>query len=221
MTGVLLVHSPLVGPSSLRPLATVASNRGLDISMPDLTGAMTSADPHRAYVEMAADACATTSPDVIVGHSGAGAFVPLIAGQTGVRLVFLDAVLPPANGPYVVSDQFRTFIAENRDGSRLRPWLDWWPDEVVERLVPERVDREALRADTPRLPADFYDDAIQLPTDWDDGSAAYLRLSSAYDEEYAEAQSRGWRVIHLDSTHLATVTEPERVLNAIVQLIRR
>jgi len=35
---LLLVHSPLVGPSSWRPLDEVARGRGFDVIRPDLTG---------------------------------------------------------------------------------------------------------------------------------------------------------------------------------------
>lgn len=49
---------------------------------------------------------------------------------------------------------------------QLRRWLEWWPDDVVEDLVPDVEDRAALLADMPSLPRAFYDESVPVPDCW-------------------------------------------------------
>ncbi len=53
---LLLVHSPLVGPSSLTRLADVATSLGHQVALPDLTSTVTTDSPHHEYVSTAAAA---------------------------------------------------------------------------------------------------------------------------------------------------------------------
>ncbi len=104
------------------------------------------------------------------------------------------------------------------DGMLLR-WLDWWPAEAVEELLPNAADREVLSADMPRLPRSFFDDDVPVPDGWSDRSCAYLKLSAAYDAEFEDAGKRGWPRALVDGTYLSIHTEPDRVLGAIESLI--
>jgi len=49
---------------------------------------------------------------------------------------------------------------------------------------------------------------------------AYLRLSEAYEDQAARAAELGWPVTRLDSHHLALLTEPAGVAEAISELLR-
>ena len=222
-TPVIFVHSPLVGPSSLVRLRDAAASVGRRVSLPDLTGVADTADPHEYLVATAAAAANRLDQEslAIVGHSGAGAFLPAIVSQTRAfaRVVFLDAVIPPRNGPHRSGDAMLRLVEQQTQGIRLRPWLDWWPPDVVEKLVPLTADLEAIRADMPRLPASFYQEDIEVPTGWDRGGCGYVKLSDAYAAEFAEARSRGWRSVEVASSHLASLTEPEVVLRAITSVI--
>lgn len=46
-------------------------------------------------------------------------------------------------------------------------------------------------------------------------ACSYLRLGTAYDWAADRAEARGWPVERLASQHLATVTEPTRVADAL------
>jgi uncharacterized protein len=92
----LLVHSPLVGPATWRWVAEELRASGHDIAVPDLRGAAVSGEP--LAVVGAARRLKSKASTVVVGHSGAGFFLPSIAAGLGapVRgLVFVDAGLPP------------------------------------------------------------------------------------------------------------------------------
>lgn len=221
---LLLVHSPLVGPSSLGRLAAAARTAGHEVALPDLTSVATVERPQAVYVQLAAGAAATmTGPITVVGHSGAGAFLPAIgeAIEDLGGLVFVDAVVPPPDEPHRTPDGLARLLDEHTSDGRLERWLDWWPAEVVTRLLPDPTDRNELVADMPRLPRAFYDVDVDVPDGWSAGPCAYLRLSAAYDAEHDDARSRGWPTLELDSTHLATHTAPDEVLRSIVELASR
>lgn len=189
---------------------------------------MTASDrPHDAYRRIAVDAARTlTEPPLLVGHSGAGAFLPAIAAAIGgsTALLFVDAVIPPTHGPHRTPDEMKELLDGQSVDGLLRRWLDWWPADVIERLLPDPADREELAADMPRVPRSFYDADVDVPPGWSDGSdarCAYLRLSSAYDAELHEAERREWPTAALASTHLGTHTEPGRTLHALLELTDR
>lgn len=222
-TSLLLVHSPLLGPSSWRAAAGVLIDRGYDVAVPDLTAVAEAPPPRwRTLVDAAHAAASDLSPPVaVVGHSGAGAFLPAIGDRLSVRggwSVFVDAVIPPPAGAHETSAELQSLLDGQTEGDRLRPWLDWWPEEVLDQLLPDPSDRALLRGDMPRLPRAFYDEQVPVPDGWSGGRCAYLKLSTAYDDGFEEAGRRGWPVAELDADHLAVHTEPEMVAEAIVGL---
>lgn len=217
----LLVHSPLVGPSSLGRLAGAASTAGFDVALPDLTPSAISPRPHEVYRRIAVDAAGpNTSAVTVVGHSGAGAFLPGIGAEiaTETNLIFVDAVLPPPVGAHVTSTPMKAVLDKQTDDGLLRAWLSWWPDEVLTELLPNAIDRQQLREDMPRLPRSFYNVDVEVPTGWSSTSCAYLQLSDAYDDEFDEAVLRGWPVARCDSTHLGVYTAADQVFAEIIEL---
>lgn len=218
----LLVHSPLLGPSSLSELARRAASRGVHAAAPDLTGSAAT-EGGRAYAETAA-AAAADLPDrvVVIGHSGAGAFLPNIGHLLGDRLaalLFVDAVVPPPSGAHRTPARLGLLLDEQTVDGMLLPWIDWWPEEALGEILPDAADRDLLRADLPRLPRSFYDQDVPVPKGWSDWASAYLRLSSAYHAEFEEAGRRGSPRGSIEGTHLSMHTHPDRVLGAIEPLL--
>lgn len=175
------------------------------------------------FVDTAADAAAgLPGPVVVVGHSGAGAFLPAIGERLGGRrgwLVFVDAVVPPQFGTYETPAKMKVLLDERTVDGYLPRWLDWWPSDVVEQLLPDLRDRQLLMRDMPRLPRSFYDEVVPVPTGWSEHSCAYLQLSAAYETEFDEAGTRGWPRMQLHASHLSIHTEPARVVDAVRSLI--
>lgn len=223
---MLLVHSPLVGPTTWRPVADLLRHGGTAVAVPDLTGVADAPGPHwRWFVDAAVGAAdGLAGPVTVAGHSGAGALLPAIGAALADRcagLVFVDAVVPPTDGVHRTSPAMVGFLDEQTVDGRLRPWLDWWPAEVVADLVPDAAARAALAAELPRLPRAFYDEEIPVPDGWSAGACGYLRLSAAYDDDLAEAQRRGWPTRVLDTTHLGQFTDPGPAAAAIAALAGR
>ncbi len=220
----LFVHSPLVGPSSVRRLARLAAADAAAVALPDLAPSASAARPHEDFTGRAIEAAADLAPPVVViGHSGAGAFLPTIGAAVGppAFLVFVDAVLPPRAGRHRATAALLEMLDRQTEHGVLRRWLDWWPAETVAQLVPDPADREELAADMPRLPRSFYDRDVEVPSGWSDERCGYVQLSGAYDAEHADAVARGWPTRRLASNHLAIFTEPARVLEAILHVVER
>lgn len=225
MTTWLFVHSPLLGPSSWAPIAERAATEGHQVVVPDLR-----IDPSwprpiwRRMVDEAARAVDGSGPLVILGHSGAGALMPSLGRSLASQidaLVFVDANLPPATGSYSTPPDLRPLIEDNTDGKLLHNWFDWWPEGVVEGLIPDEEIRDSLRAEAPRIPPSYYDDPIPVSDGWTDLPCCYVRLSNAYDADLTEARRRGWPVVSVDSDHLGLITTPDLVFASISGAIGR
>jgi hypothetical protein len=118
----LLVHSPVVGPSTWRWVADALDIAGHQASVPDLVPAAVTGDP-AAFIHHAVAQCSPAADVVIVGHSGAGAVLPAIAAglPSGPRLlVFVDAGLPPCEGTFSVGGDFLGQLRELADDGLLR-----------------------------------------------------------------------------------------------------
>jgi hypothetical protein len=213
---VLLVHSPLVGPSTLQLLAQQLEVLGWTALVPDLRNSTSSPQ------EFVAAARTVEAAELVVGHSGAGAFLPLIAQDNNARAtVFVDAVLPYSDDSYLSSEDFTALLdtLDVTDGL-LPPWNDWWTPEVVARLVPDDALRRRLVDEIVRVPRSFYDASIELPQGWHSRAAAYLQLSHAYDAEATRAAHWGWPTTRLDGQHLDVVVRPQVVARHVDELAR-
>src|SRR2546430_1925521 len=82
---------------------------------------------------------APSQPSVVVGHSGAGAFLPSIAAglSSPTRLVFVDAGLPPCEGQAMASAEFLDQLRSLAVDGVLPKWSTWWGEGVMEALVPD------------------------------------------------------------------------------------
>lgn len=211
----LLLHSPLVGPATVRALASALAAKGWSTTAPDLRGAI--ASPSQ-FCSHATEQC--PSADVVIGHSGAGAMLPTVADSIGASAtIYIDAVLPGEDPAFTPSGRFLEFVdaIPTVDG-RLAPWHEWWPPETMAELVPDEAVRRAIVAEIPSLPRSFYDGAIVLPELWWKRPAAYLQLSAAYDAERSRAAHWDWPTRRLAGGHLDLVVHPSLVAQHVDQL---
>jgi Alpha/beta hydrolase family len=220
---LLLVHSPVVGPTTWAETATRLQRKGFRCVVPDLTKVVPLGPPF--YQRLAAAAARGVSDGgsvVLIGHSAAGALVPAIAEAVvgPVRAVFVDAQLPRPGlsffdtAPPPMREQLRA-MAE--DGV-LPPWNEWFPPGALEELMPDAVQRRKFVVEIPRLPLAFFDELApmtrRLGRRW-----ACLRFSAAYDDAADEAERRGWWVARRNWDHLRMLTDPEAVADLIAQAI--
>jgi hypothetical protein len=221
----ILVHSPVVGPTTWRPVADVLEAQGRRATIPSLQGVEDSTPPHwRWCADRLVEAIgAEAGPVVLIGHSGAGPLLPIVGTEISgdVRsYVFVDATIPERMGstPIVPAELLEPLEALAVDG-RVPKWSRWWDDEEAMRgLVPDDAIRERLEEELPSLPLTYFREAVPVPEGWPDAACGYLLFSAAYEPVAREAESRGWPTRHLPGEHLHMVVDPEAVAGAIVDL---
>ncbi len=221
----VLVHSPLVGPSTWAPVAHALERRGRQAVVVSLFGPDgTQPSDWRPCVEAVRDAVQTLSgPIALVGHSGAGLLLPAIADAVAPpigALIFVDSGIPAHTGetPFVPPsflDQLRALAVEGV----LPPWSTWFGDDAMRELVPDETLRPALAQEMPSLEVAFLEQSIPSPVGWDRLACAYLLLSDAYREAADAAREAGWRVEEISGAqHLHIVVAPEAVADALIRL---
>jgi pimeloyl-ACP methyl ester carboxylesterase len=225
----VLVHSPLAGPTSWLPVAHELERRGRGAVVPSLRGVAEAAEPQWRHVP---DAVRIATSDlqqriILVGHSGAGLLLPVIADALDnevTALILVDSFLPPRGGrlqlgPPAFMDQLRAMATDGR----LPPWSRWFGPDAMRELVPDERLRADLEAEMPRLPLSYFEATVPLPDDWANRRpCAYLLLSAGvYGQSAAEARAHGWSVIEIDGVqHLAIATNPIPVAEALLDLER-
>jgi hypothetical protein len=202
----VLVHSPLVGPLTWGPVAD-----RLDAVVPSLV------DLRPPYWRAIAERVAgfITEPAILVAHSNAGLFVPVIAAAAPVAgCLIVDGRLPGHTG------RMHDFLWPMVDGDGLLPpWTEWWGEAGVAPLFPDEA-RAAVCAEVPRLPVAYFEEQIPVPPGWDTKPCGYLRFSDTYAPEAEEAARRGWTVEHLPGLHLHQLVDPDAVTQRIIAMTR-
>lgn len=222
MPAVVLIHSPYLGPASLRPLADALAAGGVESCLVDLRVTVSAAPVHQRLIGAFADAVneiELAGPAVLVGHSGAGPLLPAFAAELDelvAGLVYLDADLPTPGRSFreLYPSRFAQLRASAREG-QLPRWSDWFTPNPFAGLD------DALRAEMtdeePEVAVDFLKE--QRPSAEWDGPSAYLLLSEVYAEHAAVARESGWPVRELTVGHLAPATDPAPVAAALTELV--
>jgi hypothetical protein len=196
-------------------LAAELDAEGWRTSAPDLRSANESPGQ---FWSLAVTRC--PSADVVIGHSGAGAFLPLIADRVGARAaIFVDAVVPGDEALFRPSASFIALLdaVPSKDG-RLAPWDQWWPPETMSKAIPDPVVRERIVNEIPRVPRSFYDVPLPMPARWWTRPAGYIQLSPAYENERAQTERWGWPTRRRAGQHLDIVTKPRDVARDVVMI---
>jgi hypothetical protein len=215
---VVLVHSPICGPSTWSRLAPVLTARGWTVVVPDLDD-----DGRPPYWRQHADSVAAQVPSglrpVLVAHSGAGALLPLI-DVAAAGYVFLDAGLPGRDGVSRLdvmageSAEFAASLHADLDaGGRFPAWM---PDDLRE-LVP---DPASFIADLRPRGLDFFAEPIAVPASWPAAPGGYVHLSAPYDGSAAAAAALGWPVARIAGAgHFHMLMDPVAVADALERVI--
>lgn len=218
----LLVHSPLLGPVTWSWVAGTLQQRGHRVAVPSLKRAATAGSWQRCVD--AAIGGAPPEPVVLVGHSGAGPLLPVIASwmdHQPRRLVFVDATVPPSGGgASLVPEEFLNSLKGLARNGRLPKWSEWFGPGTMEPLVPGEEQRSSVVADQPQLPLSYFDGVVPMPQGWTSAEGGYVLLSEPYRSDAAQAASLGWPVRELSGSHLDIVTRAGDVADALLDLAR-
>jgi pimeloyl-ACP methyl ester carboxylesterase len=221
----VLVHSPFLGPASLRPLADALAQRGHPAVLLDLRPSVVAPPVHQVLIGVFADVLSDaqlTGPVVLVGHSGAGPLLPALADTLEdpvTALIYVDAGLPTPGRSWrdTVPTPLYTALRDRTREGLLPRWPKWFPDTPLHTLVPDAELRAEIEDEAPEVPIAFLKEA-RPDVEWP-GPTAYLLLSEAYAEDAEAAQAKGWPTRRLALTHLAPATDPGPVADAVLALL--
>lgn len=225
MARFVLLHSPLLGPSSWRAAADELRVLG-EVAETPAWPSLTRLD-HGFYVPMAEHLAGQVAqdgePPVLVAHSGAGALVPAVAARLAkVRgAIFVDAILPhPAHSWFeTVPQDLRERLRSGVQAGLLPPWHEWWPPGALARLVPDEAARRGLVDELEPIPAAYFEEPA--PAGDAPPQSAFLKLSEAYEDEARLANRLGWPLVRLPLQHLAPISHPAAVAGALKGLAER
>jgi hypothetical protein len=221
---LVLVHSPLIGPTAWGPVASDLAERGYQVAVPDLTGTVSGAPPYCVPQAEVIARSAAGQPAILIGHSGAG---PLLAAAGALidhpeGYIFVDAGLPIPGQTWMqtVPPDLATQVRAMADAKGwLPPWPQWWGDDVLAEFLPDPALRRRFTSGCPRLPLAMFEEVHPTTPPWPDAPAAYLHLSEPYDDQAAQARALGWPVKEQPSHHLALFTEPHLIAASLTDLL--
>ncbi|HWB35340.1 MAG TPA: alpha/beta hydrolase [Rugosimonospora sp.] len=229
MAAYVLMHSLLLGPLTWAPVAARLRATGAATVVPSFLD-VTVGDPPfwPRVVETVDEAVAQLPPDrpvLLVAHSNAGVFVPVVAAgcrRAVAGCLFVDARLPARVGPTPAASPERLdTLRAMATGGRLPPWTAWWDEDEVAALFPDAHSRAAISAEQPRLPLSYYEQEVPAPDGWDDRPCGYLAFGPPYDRMAEDARERGWDVDQIAGGHLHQVVDPDAVAARIAAMTGR
>jgi pimeloyl-ACP methyl ester carboxylesterase len=222
----VLIHSPSVGPKTWLPVAYRLTELGWEAIVPSLLHV---ADQGPPFWPRVVDAVvAGLDPDgqgqgvVLVAHSNAGLFIPVITAALPGQVrgcIFVDAALPPSSGAAPVAPpELLALLRDKASGGLLPRWTDWWDEEEMAALFPDQATRQAVTEEQPRLPLSYYEASVPVPAGWDAQPCAYLLFGRPYDGLASEARGRGWIVQQLPGRHLHQLVDPDGVARSLLAI---
>lgn len=226
----ILVHSPSVGPLTWEPVAESLRGRGCESVVPSLLDVAQAGAPFWPRVvedvNVAASELSSRREVLLVAHSNAGLFVPMLIREAVRRVracLFVDAALPVASGatPVVPSELLDFLRSQASPDGTLPPWSQWWDEDDVAPMFPDPPTRLAVTGEEPRLPLAYYEQTVPAPPDWDAVPCGYLYFGPPYDEVAEQARVRGWPVRQVPGLHLHQIVEPDRVTDTLVDMARQ
>jgi hypothetical protein len=227
---LVLIHSPLVGPLTWELAAERLRALGHQVVVPSLHGAVGTSQPYyRGLARRVAQVIdehplALVEPVTLVAHSGAGALLPAITEASGARVeaaVFVDAILPHPGASWfdTAPEALRAQLRHLASGGWLPTWDRWFPPEAIEAELPDADLRARFLAELPRPPLAYFEERAPEVETWPPPRCGYLQLSEAYNDVADEAERRGWPTLRESASHLAMLTEPEKVSGMLHRLL--
>ena len=233
MATFVLVHSPLVGPLTWKPVADKLGRKGFNAVVPVLLSEEVQPPYWKRHAGAVAESLRDLPPSepvILVAHSGAGPLLPAVRTQVGygvVGYIFVDAALPGPDGASRLdllrssSEAAGRFRARAKDGLLL-VWTQLFDvtDEMLHEIIPDPTLRRDFVKELRPIPLAVYEEPLPVFPGWPDGPCGYLKCSQVYDPEAAKARRNGWPVLELQGNHFHMLVEPEAVAQALVHLVR-
>ncbi len=220
---MILVHSPLVGPFTWSLVAKSLQADGFDVLVPVLIDSGETPPPywqqHAVCMQQALVSIPPERPLVLVGHSGAGSLLPVLA-QAAHRPVtaylFVDAVLPHPGKTQLeeMPEELRQLLAEGTHFPN-------WRDEDLKEVLPDGRARQQLLAEVQPRPLNFFEEVMPEVSGWPDAPGGYLLFTQGYRPYLEQAQRAGWPSRALSAGHFHLLVDPVAVAATLVELMKQ
>jgi alpha/beta hydrolase family protein len=212
VTAYVLVHAPMVGPTTWRLVADELLGLGHLAIVPSLAGRAWQGTPiWKHHVDAVVEALGSMRGAVVVGHSGAGPLLPLIAERADVAgAIFVDA-FTKQTGPFPASFARRP----GRAGRGVIP--SWADDGTLQPLIPDDELRQRCLDEIEGLPEEYFSEIVPSPRGTQLRSA-YVLFSEVYRRTADEMRSRGIAVRELPGGHFHMLVQPRAVSDALVAI---
>jgi pimeloyl-ACP methyl ester carboxylesterase len=220
---MVLVHSPLVGPFTWSLVAKSLQADGVEVLVPALTDSGETPPPYwqqyAACVRQALVPIPHERPLALVGHSGAGPLLPVLAQAVRrpvTAYLFVDAGLPHPGKTQLeeMPEELRRLLAS---GERFPNWSD---EDLREELPDGRVRQQLLAQVQPRSLSYFAEVMPDVPG-WPAAPGGYLLLTPGYRPYLEQAQRAGWPSRTLPAGHFHMLVDPVAVAASLVELVQQ
>jgi alpha/beta hydrolase family protein len=223
----VLIHSPLVGPLTWKPVADEMRQRGLDVVVPVLTDSPASKEPfwkqHAQSVSHALSHIPKETFLTLVAHSGTGPSLPSVRQSIANPVnayVFVDAGIP-RNGATRLDlmrsedpEWGKQFHEELQQGER----FPTWSVEDLQEIIPNESLRGQMVAEIRPRGLAFFTEPIPVFAEWPDAPCVYIQFSEPYERSAAQARQAGWPTYKLEAGHFHMLVDPAIVTEKIVQV---
>ncbi len=221
----VLIHSPLVGPTSWWPVADQLRAQQIAAVVPSLRDEERDQRPywqqHARSVAHELAAIPADQPLMLVGHSGAGPLLPAIRQllpQPIAGYIFVDAGLPLAGASRLdlLATESSTFATELRQHLEAGAAFPTWSDADLHSVIPNPHHRRQLLAELRPRGLPFFAEPIPVFDGWPDAPCAYIHLSATYDGYAMQAHLAKWPVYTIEADHFHMLVAPEVIANLLV-----
>jgi hypothetical protein len=225
---IVLLHSPLVGPSTWSLVADELRRRGRAVAVPTLVDAEASESPfweqHAAAVAREVETIAAAMPLVLVEHSGAGPLLPAVGQRVGhpvAAYIFVDASIPVDGASWLdlIAAEDLAFAEQIRQHLMGGGRFPDWQETDLRSVIPDRWLRQRVIAELQPRPLAFFAEPFPVFDGWPDASCGYLKFSAAYDVPAERARRKGWAYREVASGHFHMLVDPLAVAETLLDLV--
>lgn len=226
----VLIHSPLVGPSTWTLVADELQRSGSIVNLPALQDSPNKKLP---YWQQNASSIAQVLADVpktahllLVAHSGAGPLLPAIRQSIPNPVhayIFVDAGIPLHNATRLDlmsmedAEWANEFQKELEHGGR----FPTWSSDDLREIIPNDLLRANVVSELRPRGLDFFTERIPVFDGWPDAACVYIQFSDSYEWDAERARQAGWATYKVQAGHFHMLVEPQTVAQLITDAVNK
>ena len=225
----ILIHSPLVGPSTWQLVRAELEQLGRNVIVPELEDQPTATEPywqqHASSLSRQLISLPAQQRVILVAHSGAGPLLPVI-GQSlpGLEVsayIFVDAGIPrdQASRLDLMRLQDPEWARAFQQSLQRGEQFPTWREEDLQEVIPDIAQRQQMIAEVHPRSLSFFTEPIPVFSGWPDAPCAYIKFSSAYTWDFQQAKQASWWVHEVNAGHFHMLVEPTAVTQLIIEAV--